>query len=59
MWFSHTFIQVKVVNPEGEVVPIGTVGELCTRGYGTMLYYWNDEEKTNECIGKDRWYFTG
>ena len=24
------------------------VGELCTRGYSTMLGYWGDEEKTQE-----------
>ena len=24
------------------------VGELCTRGYSTMLGYWGDDERTQE-----------
>ena len=26
------------------------VGELCTRGYSTMLGYWGDDERTQEVI---------
>ncbi|XDV44438.1 hypothetical protein PO909_012721 [Leuciscus waleckii] len=29
------------------------------RGYCVMLEYWEDDEKTKECITKDRWYKTG
>uniref|UniRef100_A0A8C2FPT0 Medium-chain acyl-CoA ligase ACSF2, mitochondrial n=1 Tax=Cyprinus carpio TaxID=7962 RepID=A0A8C2FPT0_CYPCA len=28
-------------------------------GYCVMLEYWKDDEKTQECITKDRWYKTG
>ena len=28
------------------------MGELCTRGYSTMLGYWGDEEKTQEVEDK-------
>ena len=51
--------QVKVVNPEGEIVPIGEKGELCVRGYCNMLKYWNDPEKTMEVMKESRWYHTG
>ncbi len=34
-------------------------GELCTRGYSTMLGYWGDEAKTKEVITEDRWFHTG
>ncbi|XP_077984125.1 medium-chain acyl-CoA ligase ACSF2, mitochondrial-like [Glandiceps talaboti] len=43
----------------GEVIAVGTPGELCTRGFTTMLEYWEDEKKTSEVIGKDRWFHTG
>nr|XP_055032070.1 medium-chain acyl-CoA ligase ACSF2, mitochondrial [Misgurnus anguillicaudatus] len=56
---SH-HIEAKVVDPtSGDVVPLGAQGELMIRGYCVMLEYWQDEEKTRECITKDRWYKTG
>ncbi|KAG1954724.1 medium-chain acyl-CoA ligase ACSF2, mitochondrial isoform X1 [Pimephales promelas] len=54
----HT--EAKIVNPTtGQTVPLGAQGELMIRGYCVMLEYWKDNEKTNECITKDRWYKTG
>lgn len=41
------------------MVPFGTPGELCTRGYSTMLCYWNDEENTRKTITEDEWLKTG
>lgn len=54
-----SLVQVKVVNEDGHIVPINTPGELYTRGYSTMLKYWEDEEKTKETISADRWLRTG
>lgn len=51
--------EVKVVNENGEIVPLGEPGELLTRGYTTMLGYWNDPQKTAEVISSDKWYRTG
>lgn len=51
--------QCKVIAENGEICPIGTPGELCTRGYNTMLYYWDEPTKTKEAISLDRWYHTG
>jgi fatty-acyl-CoA synthase len=31
-------------------LPVGQTGELWTRGYTTMLGYWNQPEKTNEVV---------
>lgn len=56
---NRCFEQVKIVNENDEIVPINTPGELCTRGYSTMLKYWDDEEKTKETITPDRWLRTG
>lgn len=54
----HT--EIKIIDPEtGAVVPIGSTGELCTRGYCVMLGYWNDKGKTREAIDEARWMHTG
>ncbi len=55
----HPHIEVKIVDAEGRVVPRGTPGELCTRGYSVMLGYWDDEERTREAIDEARWMHTG
>ena len=56
----HPHVEVKVIDPEtGRVLPRGTAGELCTRGYSVMLGYWNDEEQTRDAIDPARWMHTG
>ena len=55
----HPHVQVKVINEDGVVVPRGTSGELCTRGYSVMLGYWGDDEQTDETIDKAGWLHTG
>ncbi|GAB0099946.1 acyl-CoA synthetase family member 2, mitochondrial-like [Sergentomyia squamirostris] len=52
-------IEVKVIDKEGQLVPFGTPGELCVRGYFTMIGYWGDEQKTRETLGTDGWLRTG
>ncbi|OIJ28275.1 AMP-binding protein [Nocardioides luteus] len=58
-------VEIKIVDPStGEVVPRGTAGEFCTRGYSVMLGYWplHDEEgstKTAEAIDAEGWMHTG
>jgi fatty-acyl-CoA synthase len=53
-------LEVKVIDPEsGRVVPRGTQGELCTRGYSVMLGYWDQPDKTAEVIDQARWMHTG
>lgn len=51
-------IEVKIVDESGSTVPRGETGELCTKGYCVMPGYWNDEEKTRECL-RDGWIYTG
>jgi acyl-CoA synthetase (AMP-forming)/AMP-acid ligase II len=57
--FPSAHTEVKVINEAGQIVPVGVPGELCTRGYSTMLGYWNDKEKTDELITPDRWLHSG
>ncbi|MFI2739793.1 AMP-binding protein [Streptomyces sp. NPDC018711] len=53
-------VEVKVVDPAtGLTVERGEAGELCTRGYGVMLGYWDEPEKTAEAIDPGRWMHTG
>jgi fatty-acyl-CoA synthase len=56
----HPHLEVKVIDPEtGVVLPRGSRGELCTRGYSVMLGYWNEPERTAEAIDTARWMHTG
>jgi len=56
----HPHVEIKVVDPEsGAVVPRGTAGELCSRGYMVMLGYWNNEQATRQAIDAARWMHTG
>ncbi len=52
-------LEVKIIDGEGRVVPRGTPGELCTRGYSVMLGYWNEPERTAEAIDRAGWMHTG
>jgi fatty-acyl-CoA synthase len=56
----HPHVEVKIIDPVSrQVVPVGTPGELCTRGYSVMLGYWNNEEATRQAIDAARWMHTG
>jgi len=55
----HPHVQVKIIDDDGRVVPVGTRGELCTRGYSVMLGYWGDDERTREAIDPAGWLHTG
>jgi fatty-acyl-CoA synthase len=53
-------VEVKIVDTAtGLVVPVGTPGEICTRGYSVMLGYWNEPDRTAEVIDAARWMHTG
>ncbi len=52
-------LEVKIVDMQGRIVPVGTPGELLTRGYSVMLGYWDDAERTREAIDPARWMHTG
>jgi len=55
----HPHVEVKVVDGDGQTVPVGSDGEVCTSGYSVMLGYWNDEERTSEAIDAEGWMHTG
>lgn len=51
--------EAKIIDAHGNVVPIGTVGELLTRGYLVMQGYWGNKERTREVIDEAGWMHTG
>jgi acyl-CoA synthetase (AMP-forming)/AMP-acid ligase II len=53
---SH--VLVKIVDPSGDEVPSGTVGEVVVKGDNVMLGYWNKPEETAAAI-RDGWMHTG
>ena len=56
----HPHVEVKIIDAEtGRIVPHGTPGELCTRGYSVMLGYWNNDAATREAIDAAGWMHTG
>ncbi len=51
-------IDLAILDEQGEVLPIGQVGEVCIRGDNVMLGYWNLPELTNEAL-RGGWLHTG
>jgi fatty-acyl-CoA synthase len=53
-------VEVAVLDPRsGEVVPVGEPGEICARGYQTMLGYFDLPDRTAETVDRDGWLHTG
>ena len=50
--------EVRIVGPEGQEVPRGTVGEIVVRGPNVMQGYWNKPELTAVAL-RDGWMHTG
>jgi fatty-acyl-CoA synthase len=56
----HPHVEIKIVDLKtGAIVPRGTPGEFCTRGYSLMLGYWRDPEATAKSVDAARWMHTG
>ncbi|MFF0051088.1 long-chain fatty acid--CoA ligase [Streptomyces sp. NPDC005498] len=51
-------VDVRVVDPEDNEVPRGTIGEIVARGANTMLGYWNKPEETETAL-RGGWMHTG
>lgn len=54
----HPHLEVKIVDENGTIVPVGAQGQLCTRGYSVMKGYWEEDDRTRDAI-RDGWMHTG
>ncbi len=52
-------LECKIVDVDGNIVPSGEPGELCTRGYSVMIGYWDEPERTADSIDADGWMHSG
>lgn len=52
-------MEARIVNPAGQVLPRGEVGELQIRGFTVMLRYANAPEQTAETKDTEGWLKTG
>jgi len=52
-------LEVKIVDERGRVAPVGTPGDICTRGYAVMQGYWDEPERTAETVDADGWLHSG
>ncbi|KNZ32553.1 MAG: hypothetical protein AD742_11940 [Methylibium sp. NZG] len=55
----HPNIEVKIVDPDDRIVPVGRLGELCVRGYSVMRGYWEDAKRTRDAFDETGWMRTG
>ncbi|KAJ7484755.1 acyl-CoA synthetase [Mycena latifolia] len=57
-------VKAKLLDPDGNIVPVGTPGEICIAGYLLQKGYWGDEEQTRQVMRTDPedgtvWMHTG
>jgi fatty-acyl-CoA synthase len=55
----HPHVEISVRDEKGAVVPRGTPGEFCTRGYSVMRGYWNNAAATEASIDVAGWMHSG
>jgi fatty-acyl-CoA synthase len=53
-------VEIKIADPgTGEVLPLGQEGEICVRGYQTMVGYFAMPEETAKTLKPDGWLHSG
>ena len=53
-------VEAKIIDPmTGLTAPLGTPGEVCTRGYLVMQGYWKNADATAEAVDRAGWMHTG
>ncbi|THH30202.1 hypothetical protein EUX98_g3979 [Antrodiella citrinella] len=59
----HPHVRAKIVDNDGNIVPVHTPGELLVAGYLVQEGYWNDAEQTASVMKTDEdgtlWMYTG
>lgn len=52
-------VEARIVDADGNDVPLGEVGEIITRSTNNMLGYWNLPDATASTLDQDGWIHTG
>ncbi|MGM0585061.1 MAG: fatty acid--CoA ligase [Pseudomonadota bacterium] len=51
--------EIKILDPEGNELPRGEIGEVAIRSGNNMVGYWNKPEETAKTLSRDNWLRTG
>ncbi len=51
--------EIKIVNQQGDALPLGEAGELVVKGPQVMQGYWQQPEETSKVLSADGWFKTG
>jgi HIP---CoA ligase len=52
-------VEIKIIDSDGNTLPVGQPGELLVRGYNVMQGYFEDPVATDEAIDAGGWLHTG
>lgn len=52
-------MSARIVDEDGQVVPDGTAGEICLKGFGIFAGYYKDADATARAVTADGWLHTG
>ncbi len=52
------YLDIKIVDENDQLLPLGEKGEICVKGENVMLGYWKNPEATAETI-REGWLYTG
>ncbi|HEX7044606.1 MAG TPA: AMP-binding protein [Burkholderiales bacterium] len=55
---AQSLVEVRVVDPDGRVLPAGETGEVIVRGPSVMRGYWRDADATAKAL-RHGWLWTG
>ena len=51
-------VEIRIVNPDAEELPLGEIGEIAVRGANAMVGYWNKPKETAVSL-RNGWIHTG
>ena len=58
--YGFPYVECKIIDPEtGKILPDGSDGEFCSRGYNTMKGYYKMPDATSATIDADGWLHSG
>ena len=52
-------VEIKIIDKDGQDVPVGDVGEIATRSAKNMVSYFNKPDATNQTVDEEGWLRTG